>query len=200
MDIVAYGGTGMVGSRVVGEAVRRGHTVRAVSRSGREVEGATAITGDLGDTAALTDLAADADAVVIAVSTDRTGGSPEPVIEAHQAIVDAAPKGRLLIVGGAGALLVDGEYLKDTPGFPDAYRGESEAFTRVLDLYRGSSDLDWTMIAPAPEIAPGERTGEYRVGGDEVIGPKVSAEDFAVAVVDELEQPAHRGSRFAVAN
>ena len=70
----------------------------------------------------------------------------------------------------------------------------------MLDLYRAAEGLDWTMLAPAPVIAPGERTGRYTVELDVPAGDQVSAEDFAVALVDELERPAHRGERFTVAS
>lgn len=69
-----------------------------------------------------------------------------------------------------------------------------------MDLYRASRGIDWTMLSPAPMIAPGQRAGIYRVGSDSLIGDAISAEDFAVAIVDELEKPAHTGTRFTVAN
>lgn len=77
---------------------------------------------------------------------------------------------------------------------------EATTLATVLDLYRASANLNWTMLAPAPFIAPGERSGHYRVGTDSPVGDSISAEDFAVAMIDELEKPAHAGTRFTVAN
>lgn len=93
-----------------------------------------------------------------------------------------------------------GVRLKDRPGFPPAYLAEATTFSTVLDLYRATKGLHWTMLAPAPVIAPGERSGKYRVGIDSPVGDSISAEDFAAAIVDELEKPAHAGTRFTVAN
>ncbi len=200
MNITVIGATGMVGSKVAAQAVGRGHAVTAVTRSGKAVEGAArSIAADLSDTAAVVDLIDSSDATVIAVPTDRAGGDPEVVINAHRDLIAAAPTGRLLVVGGAGSLVVDGVQLKDTPDFPAAYRSEAEAFSTVLDLYRASQGLDWTLISPAPQIAPGEAAAEYRTAGDSPAGDFVSSGTFAVAILDELERPTHRGGRFTVA-
>lgn len=201
MKITVIGATGMIGSRITAEAARRGHEVRAVSRSGAATEGAsTTAAMELNDTAAVSAAIEAADATVITVSPDRSGGSHEPTLQAHRDLIAAQPRGRFLVVGGAGSLEVDGVRLKDTPGFPPAYYNEAATFSTILDLYRASTNLDWTMLSPAPVIAPGERTGAYRVGLDSPIGDAISAEDFAVAIVDELEKPAHSGTRFTVAN
>ncbi len=201
MRIAIIGATGMVGSRVAAEAARRGHEVVAYSRSGKQVDGAAeAGAVDVADTAAVVRAVESADATVLSVPPDRAGGSHEPTLDAHRAIIEAAPAGRLFVVGGAGSLEVDGVPLKDMPGFPEAYYAEADTFTTLLKDYRASEKLDWTFLSPAPVIAPGERTGSYKVGGDSPIGDSISAEDFAVAVIDELETPVHRRSRFAVAN
>ncbi|WP_027586328.1 NAD(P)-dependent oxidoreductase [Acidipropionibacterium thoenii] len=199
MNITVIGATGMVGSKVVAEALARGHQVTAVTRSGTPVQGATALAAELSDTPTVTNLVNSADATVIAVPTDRTGGSAEPVINAHRDLIAAAPTGRLLVVGGAGSLLIDGVPLKDSPDFPAAYKSESEAFSTVLDLYRASQGLDWTLISPAPQVAPGDAAQNYTVAADSPAGDFVSSGTFAVAILDELERPAHRGQRFTVA-
>lgn len=201
MRIVVYGATGMVGSRVVDEANRRGHQIVAVSRSGKDVDGAQeSVTADLGDTDRLSELAQDADAVVLSVPPDRTGGSPQPVIDDHRAIIAAEPKTRLFVVGGAGSLEVDGRPLVESPDFPEAYRSEAQAFTTILGDYRAAGDrVDWTMLSPSPVIEPGERTGRPVLGEDSPVGDRVTAEDFAVAALDELEQPQYRGRRFTAA-
>lgn len=200
MRITVIGATGMIGSRVVAEAAQRGYDVTALSRSGRDVPGAaTAGKLDLSDTAGVREAIDQSDATVIAVPSDRTGGSHEPTIEAHRNLIADPPRQRVLVVGGAGSLVVDGIALKDSAGFPVEYRAEAETFTTILDLYRESEGVDWTLLSPAPVIAPGVRTGGYVTGADSPVGAEISAEDFAVAVLDELANPAHRLARFTVA-
>ncbi|CCI53709.1 NAD(P)-dependent oxidoreductase [Nostocoides jenkinsii] len=200
MRITVIGATGMIGSRVVAEAAQRGHDVTALSRSGRDVLGAsTAGKLDLSDTAGVREAIDQSDATVIAVPSDRTGGSHEPTIEAHRNLIADPPRQRVLVVGGAGSLVVDGIALKDSAGFPVEYRAEAETFTTILELYRESEGVDWTLLSPAPAITPGVRTGGYVTGADSPVGAEISAEDFAVAVVDELQYPAHRLARFTVA-
>ena len=200
MRITVIGATGMIGSRVVAEAAQRGHEVTALSRSGRDVLGAsTAGKLDLSDTAGVREAIDQSDATVIAVPSDRTGGSHEPTIEAHRNLIADPPRQRVLVVGGAGSLVVDGIALKDSAGFPVEYRAEAETFTTILELYRESEGVDWTLLSPAPVIAPGVRTGGYVTGADSPVGAEISAEDFAVAVVDELANPAYRLARFTVA-
>jgi putative NADH-flavin reductase len=199
MKIIVYGATGMVGSRIAEAALARGHEVTAVSRSGADVAGATALVADIADTDTFAALAAEADAVVVAVPPDRTGGPAEPMVDAHRRLIAARPDARLLVVGGAGSLSVGDSLLVDAPGFPDAYKPEAKAFTTVLDDYRASAGLDWTLVSPSPMIAPGERTG-YVLGTDSPVGDSVTTSDFADAIVDELEVPAHKGRRFTVAS
>lgn len=201
MNITVIGATGMVGSKVVEEAVKRGHQVTAVTRKGTEVAGAAkSLAADLGDTETVVGLINGSDATVIAVSTDRSGGSPQPVIDAHKNIIAAAPTGRIFVVGGAGSLIVEGGVeLKDTPDFPKEYLKEPTAFSQVLKDYRAAKGLDWTMISPAPTIAPGEAAKSFTLGDDSPAGEYVSSGTFAVAILDELEKPAHRGARFTVA-
>jgi len=201
MKIAVFGGSGMIGSRVVSEATRRGHEVTAVSRSNSLPEGAIkSVAMGLNDTLNVVALIESVDATVISVSPDRSGGSHEPILQAHRDLIAAKPSSRMLIVGGAGSLEINGVRLQDTPGFPPAYYKEASTFSTILDLYRASKNLKWTILSPAPMIAPGTRTGAYRVGTDNPIGDSISAEDFAVAIVDELEEPAHVGMRFTVAN
>ena len=199
MKILVLGGTGMVGSDIAKEAARRGHDVTIGSRSGSTVDHLPSATIDLQDTDTLVSTATPYDALVIAVPSDRTGGDTTPTIEAHRRLIAAAPQTRLFVVGGAGALSVGDVLLKDTPEFPAAYKAESDTFAAVLDLYRAAEGLDWTMLAPSPMIAPGP-AGEPVLGKDSPVGDSVTTGTFAVAALDELEQPAHRGTRFTVAD
>ena len=101
--------------------------------------------------------------------------------------------------GGAGSLEVDGVRLVDSPEFPDAYKSEALKGAATLSILReAADDVDWTYLSPAPVIAPGERTGSYRVGLDSPAGDRISIEDYAVALVDEIEKPAHVRERFTV--
>ncbi|NHN56786.1 NAD(P)H-binding protein [Calidifontibacter sp. DB0510] len=200
MKITVIGATGMIGQRVVAEAVSRGHQVVAGSRSGASVGGAQGLAIDLQDTRAVAEQMAASDATVVSVSPPRDGSSHEPTIASHRALIEAQPAGRLLVVGGAGSLRAGDRELRQTEGFPLEYKPEADTFAAVLDLYRNSSGLDWTLLCPAPEIAPGTRTGSYATELDVPAGERISAEDFAVALVDEVERPAHRQARFTVAN
>ncbi|WP_314659218.1 NAD(P)H-binding protein [uncultured Rothia sp.] len=200
MNIAIIGATGMVGARTAAEAVSRGHQVDAYTRSGKAPEGTTAHSIDLADTAALVDIVNNHDVTIIAVSAGR-GTSAQPVIDAHRALIAAAPAGRLLVVGGAGSLVDgNGNRFVDSEGFPEEYKPEAKAFAQVLDEYRASEGLNWTLVSPAFEIAPGERTGKYNTALDTPAGASISAEDFAVALIDEAEEPKHPGRRFTVAN
>lgn len=210
MKLVLFGATGMVGSRIVTEASERGHHVLAVSRSGQSpVPGVTATAADAADVAKVTELVADADAVASACvpprdATDLTA----PFLALNRALVDgtrAAGVARLVVVGGAGSLEVaPGQELCDQPGFPEAVLAEARAHRDALTYYRTVDDLDWTYVSPAAEIGPGRRTGRFRTGGDRMLtddhgNSRISAEDYAVAFVDELETPTHPRARMSVA-
>ena len=191
----------MVGSTIVAEAAKRGHEVTAVSRSGREAEGASSVTtAELGDMSAYRTLATEHDVVVFSVPPSRTGDSHQPFIDAHEEISETLVPARVFIVGGAGATEVDGVRLFNIPGFPEEYKPEARTMGEVLDFYTSASGLDWTMLAPAPVIAPGEASGAIVLGNDSPAGDHVSTGDFAVAALDELEDPKHQHRRFTVAS
>ena len=203
MKINVIGATGMIGREVVAEAAARGHEVVAYSRSGKAVQGAAHAAGlDMADTASVVEAINGADATIIAVSAGRGGQDPQPVIDAYRALIAAQPAARIIAVGGAGSLNADeaGTLIKDTPSFPADYYPESNAFATILQEFRNSRGVDWTVVAPSPEIAPGKRTGEYVTADDVPAGESVSVEDFAVALIDEAENPTHRQARFTVAS
>ena len=111
---------------------------------------------------------------------------------------------RLLVVGGAGSLEVSpGVQLVDTPDFPEAYKPEALAGRDFLNVLRGERELDWTFLSPSALFVPGERTGKFRLGTDRLLvdakgESKISMEDYAIALVDELETPRHSRQRFTV--
>jgi uncharacterized protein len=196
MKIAVYGATGIIGSRIVAEARQRGHEVTALARtSSPEVQ-----VGDLADAQDVRGVAAKHDALVSATGASRTGAPADEWLDAVRTLIGSAGTTRVLFVGGAGSLVVDGIRLLDTPEFPDAYKPEALAGAAALELFRAApASVDWTFLSPAPVIAPGERTGTYVLGTDSPVGDSISAEDYAVALVDEIEQPAHRRARFTVA-
>ncbi len=200
MKIAVFGASGMVGSRVAAEAVGRGHEVAGVTRSGGELpEGVRAVRGSANDGATVKELAVDSDVLVAAIGPSRTGGDHQEYLDAVDNLI-AAVRGtatRLLVVGGAGSLVVNGNRVVDGPEFPAEYKNESLTVSQALENLR-ASDVEWTMLSPAFVIAPGERTGVFRLGQDEPVGDHISAEDYAVALINEAETPAHNRSRFTL--
>lgn len=202
MKIAVVGASGMVGSRVVAELAQRGHQITAVTRSGTQAAGAeSSIAGDLGDAAVVQSLAADNDVILSATGPSRTGEDHQIWLDALQTAQDNSGDARLFVIGGAGSLLVEGTRLVDLPDFPEGYKAEALTAARALDVIRQAPEsLNWVFLSPAPEIAPGERTGNYRTDSDSPAGDRISAEDFAVAIADEIETPKHHRVRFTVAN
>lgn len=205
MKIAVYGGNGMVGSQIVNEALSRGHEVTSLSRSGELADPALegkvlSQQADISDLGTVQLLATRNDVIVVSIPPSRTGEDHAPLLAAHEQLAETLLPARLFIVGGAGALQAGDGMLKDQPGFPEEYKPEAKTMAEVLDAYRDSSGVDWTMLAPAPMIAPGERTGNYTLGAESPVGDSISTQDFAVAVLDEIENPQHRERRFTVAN
>jgi uncharacterized protein len=213
MKIVLFGATGTIGSRIVREALARGHDVTAVIRdpagipAGGDHVGAE--QGDVTNAADVARVAHGAGAIVSAVAP--SGGQPLSMLTdaARTLIAGARTAGvkRLVIVGGAGSLETpEGGRVMDRAGFPDAWKPIAQAHADALQVYQTEAGgLDWTYLSPAGVIQPGVRTGQYRTGGDRLVvddqgNSHISAEDFAVALVDELERPAHLGRRFTVAD
>ena len=207
MNVVLYGATGNSGSRILTELLSRGHQVKAISRTPDKIPpqtGVTTASDDLTDVARSAAILEGADAVISAYAppadnTDALIGVTQLQVEA----VKAAGGPRLLVVGGAGGLLVaPGVSLIDSGHLPAPYLPIAISHVKALDVLR-ASDIDWTYLAPAAYFEPGERTGHFRLSKDDLIADesgqsKISMEDYAIALVNELEQPAHRRQRFAV--
>jgi putative NADH-flavin reductase len=202
MRIAVYGASGMIGSRVVAEARARGHEVTGITRTGGEQPaGVRAVQGSAGDPDLTKRIAGEVEVVVSAIGPSRTGGDRREYLGQLGNLTETLGDARLLVVGGAGSLLVDGKRLVDHPDFPDAYEAEALIAAEALEYFRGLGDgVDWTFFSPAPVIAPGERTGVYKIGADSPVGDSISAEDYAVALLDEIEKPARRRQRFTAAN
>lgn len=213
--IVLFGASGMIGSRALAEALERGHEVTGVVRDPAKVTAThpnlAVVAGDVTDPATVARLAEGADVVVSAVSRRDPGVDPTAaydavargLVEGLRALDGHTP--RLIVVGGAGTLEVaPGRRLVDQPGFPDGYKPEALAHGEVLRKLREVTDVKWAYLSPAAEIAPGERTGKFRVGGDALMSDAdgksfITAEDYAVALIDEAESGKHVGERFSVA-
>ena len=211
LNIVVVGATGAAGGRIMKEALRRGHDVVAIVRDPAKLAPRphlTVKTADAADAKALAPLLAGADAVISAFNAKR--GAPDYAqvqLAAYRAIIAAAKEAkakRLLAVGGAGSLEVaPGQKLMDAPTFPKEYRPEAAAMGEVLDLFRAEKELDWTFLSPSSFFSPGKRTGVYRAGLDQLLVDakgvsKISMEDYAIALLDEVETPTHSRMRFTV--
>lgn len=193
--IAVYGATGAIGSSIVSEARARGYEVTGISRSGSDE------TGDALDPEFTAGIAEKHDVVVSAVGPSRTSDDgtrfPDTIANLAATLGDS----RLVVVGGAGSLIVDGVRLVDTPEFPEPYKAEALKGAAALEVLRATGpEVDWAYLSPAPVIQPGERTGAYVVGADSPVGDTISNEDYAVALVDEIESRAHVRERFTVAN
>ncbi|QLE71281.1 NAD-dependent epimerase/dehydratase family protein [Streptomyces rectiverticillatus] len=209
MRITVFGAAGNVGSRVVTEALSRGHDVTAVVRNsarfGELPVGATARTGDASDPADVARLSAGQD-VVIGATRPAPGSEHQLVAATEGLLAGLARTGvRLLLVGGAGSLALpgtDGTTVMDGPGFPADWRPIALACNDQLAACRTAEDgVDWAYLSPAALLEPGERTGHYRLGTDELLvdaegNSAISMEDLAVALLDEAEHPAHHRTRF----
>ncbi|MBS2964678.1 NAD(P)H-binding protein [Actinocrinis puniceicyclus] len=213
--IVVFGGSGMIGGRAIHEALRRGHEVTAAVRHPAKVTeehpNLTVQQADVTDPAATQKIIAGADAVISAVSPRDPGTEPKRQVEANldslvtalRALGRDAPY--LVVVGGAGSLLVGpGERLVDQPYFPEVYKSEALAHAAGLEKLLGVSDVAWTYVSPAGVVAPGERTGTFRLGEDHLLvdadgNSNISAEDYAIVLIDEAEKREHAGRRFTAA-
>ena len=181
-----------------------GHQVTALSRRepAEAPAGATWQHGDAADSAAVAEIAQAHDAVVAAHGPSRVPGEdPSAFTAEFTTFADAVGDTRLIVVGGAGSLLAaPGVRLVDLAEFPEDYKAEALAHAAALDELRSRGGSTWSYLSPAPVIAAGERTGEFRISGDTPAGDWISYADYAVALVDEIERNQHPGARFTVAS
>jgi len=208
MKVAIYGATGKAGSRILKELISRGHSVTALIRHPVQLSqlGASVLVkeDDLSDPKQISAAINGAEAVISAYGAPQN--DPDAIVGVTQRQVEALSNGsnaRLIVVGGAGGLTVaPGVTLVDSGYLPEAYHPIARAHFRALNVLRDSS-IDWTYLAPAAYFIPGERTGKFRLGNDELIADaqqesRISMEDYAIALVDELEKPRHRRQRFSV--
>lgn len=200
LRIALIGASGNAGSCILKELSDRGHSVTAIARNPERIAalpGVTAVQADAQDKAALSKVLAGHDAVVSAAPFVRT--DPQTLIDA---VRNAGVK-RYLVVGGAGSLeIAPGQRVIDLPDFPDAYRPEAARGAAFLERLKQEQELDWSFLSPSAEFVHGERTGVFRLGKDRLLsneqGSRISFEDYAIALVDEIEEPKHSRQRFTV--
>lgn len=199
-SIALIGASGNVGTRILKELVSRGHIVTGISRHPENIvklKGVTPVEGDIKDKDKLSAILKGHDAVISSVRFLDT--DPDELI----GIVRDSGVKRYLVVGGAGSLEVEpGKKLIDQPDFPESYKPEASKGADFLDVLKKADDLEWTFLSPSAMFTPGERTGKFRFGKDLLLstdeGSSISFEDFAIAMVDEIEKPQHIRERFTV--
>jgi putative NADH-flavin reductase len=212
MKVALIGANGKIGSRILAEALSRGHQVTGIARnpasSNIENEKLTWVKADVLNTDELAEAIKGNDAVISSFGVDWS--KPETFHlfnDVAQSVIDAAKKAgvkRVINVGGAGSLeAAPGVQLVDTPHFPKEYYAAATEQRKSLNVYRKENELDWTFFSPAIVIAPGERTGKFRIGKDNPVfdaggNSHISYEDYAVALIDELENPQFIKQRFTV--
>lgn len=217
MKIALIGATGYVGTHILKEALDRRHDVTGIARHADKLadqERLTKVSHDiLQDTNATGELLSDHDVIIYAYNPKRQSVDPdifEQHVAGHRAIIAAANKSnvtRFLAVGGAASLKLDsGEEFIDSDQFPSQFDEFKPGIRGTRELYyllKEEKDLDWVFLAPSAILAPGERTGSYRTGKDHLLFNSegistISLEDYAVAMIDEMEKPQHHQERFAV--
>ena len=212
MKIALIGASGFVGSAVLQEALNRGHQVTGIVRHPEKLlpqPTLTAVAADAYDAEALSGQLTDHDAVIHAFNPGwGTADIRQRFVQGTQAIYAAVKQAavkRLLVVGGAGSLYVaPGLQLLDTADFPADYKEGAEGARQALQLIQSETALDWSFISPPAHLHPGKRTGQFRLGGDQLLmsgeAPAgIAVTDLAVAIIDELENPQHIRQRFTVA-
>jgi len=200
-NIAIIGATGRAGSQLLEEALRRGHSVTAIARDTSKIGQRAGVVSKNVDVL-------DGDALQAAVT-----GHDVVISAAHFATIPAAAVvapvkksgvKRLLVVGGAGSLLLpDGTRVIDSEGFPAEYKAEASAGALFLENLRKEQELDWTFLSPSAEFVEGERTGTFRVGKDDLLVSGagrswITFADYAIAMLDEVEAPKHSRQRFTV--
>lgn len=217
MKIALIGASGFVGSKILAEALQRGHQVTAIVRNPEKVDASrknvSVKKADVLQVDELAKILAGHDVIISSFNPARGVAGAHVYdlhVAGHKAIIAAAKKSgvkRFLGVGGAASLKTpEGIELIDSPQFPAAYEQFKPGIRGTRELYyllKQEPSLDWVFIAPSIVIAPGERTGKFRIGKDHVLyndkgESKISLEDYAVGLVDEMERPQHHNERMTI--
>jgi len=211
MKIASIGATGFVGSAILKEALDRGHEVTAIVRNPEKLTPhpkCHPLKGDVYKSDEVSRLVAGHDVVISAFNPGWTNPDIYNLqVRGARAIIDGVKKAgitRLLFVGGAGSLEVKpGVQSVDLPEFPAEYKQGALATREALNLLRKEPSLEWSFLSPSADLSPGTRTGKFRLGKDELLvdaggQSRISVEDYAMAMIDEVEQPKHIRQRFTV--
>lgn len=214
MEIAIIGGTGFIGSKLVKEAASRGHSILAISRNikqGAFPDRVTAVRVDVFDTDALAETFSGSEVVIHSFRIPKSFSIQERVEQQKRgtaSIIAAVRKvgiKRLLAVGGAGTLeIAPGVRLMDSYIFPEDWQGGAQSTALIKELLQDVTEFEWTSFSPPYNIVPGKRTGKFRLGRDKMICDetglsRISVDDYAVAMIDELETPNNTGHRFTAA-
>lgn len=199
----------MVGQRILAEALAQGHQVTAIVRDPARLswqhDNLRVVIGDIFDREKLAEIVTGHEVLISSYGPQVGTGKEEELLDATRSLIAAAKSAgvsRLLAVGGAGSLEVaPGVQLMDVPEFPRMALPIAQAHKDALEIFRQEQELNWAVFSPAADIQPGERTGKYRLGTDQLVSneqgeSRISAEDFAVAMLDEVERPQHNRQRF----
>ncbi|WP_314417545.1 NAD(P)-dependent oxidoreductase [Pseudescherichia vulneris] len=207
MKIALIGSTGYVGSRLLAEALEREHQVTAIVKNSNRLSLTHGnLKATLADASSAGELAAAIQGHDVVISAYNPGADSDGSVT--QTIIDGVKRAnvsRLLVVGGAGTLLLSsGERVVDQKDFPAEWKEGALRTARFLNQLQEEKQLDWVFLSPAAVLVPGERTGQYRVGKDHLLvdeagASQISLEDYAVAMLDEAEQPQHHCQRYTVA-
>ena len=202
MLVALIGATGVIGTPLTRELASRGHRVTAITTHPEDVldlPGVTAVDGNADDRENLPAQLAGHDVVISSIQFTKTD---------HDALIESVKASgvpRYFVNGGSGTLLAPGTTTRimDTPDFPAVAAPFAAAAARFFDRLQQETELNWTFLCPPPAIGPGERTGTFRVGRDELLTrpdgpPTISFDDYAIAIVDELETPSLVRQRFTV--
>ena len=212
-NVVLIGASGFVGTAILNELLNRGHKVTAIVRDLAKVTASNpnlkVVQADVTDTDVLIEASKGKDAVISAYNPGwKNPNIYEETLKNYPLIVDSVKKAgveRLLIVGGAGTLFyAPGKMVMDADDVPaKLLPGIKSLGEFYLNTLRKENDIDWIFLSPAANMAPGERTGKFRIGKDDLVvdvngDSNISVEDYAVAMVDELEQKKHHKERFTI--
>ena len=212
-NVVLIGASGFVGTAILNELLNRGHKVTAIVRDPAKVTASNpnlkVIQADVTDTDVLIEASKGKDAVISAYNPGwKNPNIYEETLKNYPLIVDSVKKAgveRLLIVGGAGTLFyAPGKMVMDADDVPaKLLPGIKSLGEFYLNALRKENDIDWIFLSPAANMTPGERTGKFRIGKDDLVvdvngDSNISVEDYAVAMVDELEQKKYHKERFTI--
>ena len=209
MKIALIGATGFVGSAILREALNRGHEVTAIVRDPEKLKPHPKLhpqKGDVYKEEEVARLLTGRDAVISAFNPGWA--NPDiynQQIKGTRAIINGVKKAgikRLLFVGGAGSLEIQpGVQSVDLREFPAEYKQGALATREALNMLRQETGLEWSFLSPSADISPGQRTGTFRLGTDQLLRDangqsRISTEDYAMAMIDEVEKPTHIRQRF----